>query len=139
MLAGMLGLTGYLLRVRASHNSRLGELERKLNAARYRAQEPARIRNLRVEFHVNRFLQDFPRRQAYAAADLIARIGSLQGWNDLPEFSIRASGTGLRFNLIPSKPVRNGWLTDFEDNPALLRLDLCDPSQACVRGVVEIP
>lgn len=139
LLAGMLGLTGYLLRVRASQNSRLDDLERKLNSAHSRAIEPARIRNLRVEFHVNRFLQDFPGRQAYAAADLIARIGRLQGWPDLPEFSVRAAGTGLRFNLIPTVPVASDWLTDFQKNPALLRLDLCDPPRACLRGVVEIP
>lgn len=139
LLAGMLGFTGYLLRVRASNNSRLDDLERRLKSAQALAREPARIRSLRVEFHVNRFLQDFPGRQAFAAADLITRIGGLQGWSDLPEFSVRAAGTGLRFSLIPSVPVRDDWLMDFQENPALLRLDQCDPPQACVRGVVEIP
>jgi len=134
LLAGMLGLTGYLLRVRAVHHDRQEILSSELDLSRSMASGPMRSRESRAEYHVNRYLLSFPRSQARAAAELIAVIHR----EAVREWSIRSAGTGLRFHITPERNRDEELVRALTAHPDLLRLDRCGPRQSCVRGMVGI-
>lgn len=139
LLAGMLALTGYLLRVRAIHHGRLDGLKQELNLAFSQNREPARTRKYRTEFYVNRFLFSFPNRQARVAADFIALMRQAANKPSVREWSLQAAGMGLRFNIAAMAAAEPAMIRSLLSHSEVLRLDRCEQPATCLRGLLGIP
>ncbi|HDP94077.1 MAG TPA: hypothetical protein ENN40_01820 [Candidatus Aminicenantes bacterium] len=137
-LAGMLALTGYLLRVRAIHHGHLDGLKQELNLAHSRTREPARARKQRADFYINRFLFTFPNRQARAAEGFVSLIQQAAVKTSVREWSLQAAGMGLRFNIAAAEAAEPGLIRALLSSAEVLRLDSCAPPATCLRGLVGV-